>query len=85
MSAPNIVQTNESLGGGTPVALGASPSDQIGAYGVTPVTQPDAVGVGAGNATAVVIDTTFTGGVGASAYTLGDIVLALKQLGLIAM
>ena len=38
----------------------------------------------AGSTTSVFVNTTFDGGTGSTAYTVGDIVLALKTLGLIA-
>ena len=61
---------------------------KVSFFGVTPVAQQ--VGTGstttsaAGSTTAVYVNTTFTGGVGTTAYTVGDLVAALKNLGLIA-
>ena len=75
------------LGTGTGTKLGTSALQKFGAYGVTPIVQPGATGAtghaAVGGATVQVNDT-FTGGVGATAYTLGDIVAALKNLGWIA-
>lgn len=70
-------------------ALGQSTSDKIGFYGVTPVVQPASPSGNthtptAGSTTAVYVNTTFDGGTGSTAYTVGDIVLALKNLGLLA-
>lgn len=42
------------------------------------------VGFAAGTGTTVTNNSTFNGGVGSSSYTIGDIVTALKNLGLIA-
>lgn len=60
----------------------------VGFYGEGPTTQPSSTGTTsgftAGAGTAVLSDSTFTGGSGSTAYTLGDIVLHLKTLGLIA-
>jgi hypothetical protein len=59
----------------------------MGFYGGGVVAKPSAFGnttVGdAGEGAAVLIDTTFTGGVGTEGYTIGDIVRALKNLGLL--
>lgn len=62
----------------------------IGFYGTTPVVQPASpVGsvhtVTAGSTTAVYVNTSFDGGITGTAYTIGDLVAALKSLGLIAI
>lgn len=62
----------------------------LGHFGATPVAQPTAGGVTSGfvphtSANPVFSQSTFTGNVGSSAYTLSDVVAALKGLGLIAM
>ena len=76
----------QSIGGSVMVGFGADAA--VGFFGVGPVTQPTAAaettGYTAGTSTAVTIDGTFTGGVGTTAYTIGDIVAALKTLGVIA-
>lgn len=63
-------------------------SQAMGFYGATPVVQPSAAGnthtVTAGSTTTVFTNTTFDGGTGSSAYTVGDIVRALKSVNLIA-
>jgi hypothetical protein len=60
----------------------------IGHFGATAVAQPTAsadVSISAAGSTNTVFrDTTFTGGTGSSAYSVGGLVLALKNLGLIA-
>ena len=54
-------------------------------FGLTPAKQQTAAavttGYTAGTSTAVTIDGKFTGGIGATAYTLGDVVAALKTYG----
>jgi hypothetical protein len=56
-------------------------------FGATPVTQPASTGsvttTAAGSTTAVYVNTTFPGAAGSTAYTIGDIVTALKSLGLL--
>ena len=77
-----------SSGDSTGTTLGRSTSDKVSLYGVTPVVQPSTTGTTtgftAGSGTAAKDDSTFTGNSGSSAYTVGDIVLALKQLGVLA-
>jgi hypothetical protein len=64
------------------------PNTKAGFFGVTPVAQPTNPGnthtTAAGATTAVFTNTAFDGGVGSKGYTVGDIVQALKNLGLIA-
>lgn len=67
----------------------SSPTDStLGFFGATPVAQPDTTGTTtgftAGSGTAVLDDSTFTGDTGSTAYTIGDVVKALKDLGLLA-
>lgn len=63
------------------------PATKFGAFGATPVAQPtSATNVhtpAAGATTSVFVNTTFDGSIGSTAYTLGDVVAALKTLGLI--
>jgi hypothetical protein len=58
----------------------------IGFYGLTPVTQHNSNNNVAPGLTgdAVTRGSTFTGGVGTQAYTIGDVILALKNVGLLA-
>jgi hypothetical protein len=62
--------------------------DAVGFFGATPVAQPDTTGTTtgftAGTGSAVLAGSTFTGDTGTAAYTVGDIVKALKDLGLLA-
>lgn len=61
----------------------------MGFYDAIPVAQPTAGGITAGftagAGTATKVDSTYTGGLGTVAYTTGDVVRALKQLGFLAM
>jgi hypothetical protein len=68
--------------------LGASATDNIGFYGLSqgvPQATPSGVTAGftAGTGTAVQSGSTFTGNVGTTAYTVGDLVAILKGLNLI--
>ncbi len=70
------------------IKLMSSGSDKLGIYGATPVIQHsstgETVGFTAGVGTAVNDDSTFTGNIGTTAYTISDIIKALKNIGLIA-
>ena len=71
------------------VNLGGGPFDDVGFYGATPIAQPNTTGTTTGytantSANNVFNESTFTGNVGSKAYTISDIVRALKQLGIIA-
>jgi hypothetical protein len=59
----------------------------IGLFDAEPVAQQATTGTTtgftAGAGTAVLDDSTFTGDVGTAAYTIGDVVLALKNLGIL--
>lgn len=75
-------------GTSTGFKLGTSTSQKIAFYGVTPVAQYSTTGTTtgftAGAGTNVVDASTFTGNTGSTAYTIGDIVRALKLMGIIA-
>jgi hypothetical protein len=58
----------------------------VGFYGTAPIAKPTAAGAGGHAAVGganVNANDTFTGGVGATAYTIGDLVAILKNFGLI--
>ena len=75
------------LGDGSSDGIQA-PNTKAGFFGATPVVQQTTggnVSTGAVGATnTVFLNTTFTGGVGSKAYTIGDVIAALKNLGFIA-
>ena len=67
--------------------LGNSLTDQIGFYGdTTPVGQATPAGFtatpSAGSTTNAFVNTTFSGGVGTTAYTVGDLIAILKATNL---
>ena len=82
-SSPHYLIDGDSTDG-TAIAPNGGP---LSFFGVTAVSQPTSAGntttVAAGSTTAVYTNTTFSGGTGTTAYTVGDIVAALKSLGLI--
>lgn len=55
-------------------------SDVFINFGTTGVTQQTTAGAGA----AVKVDSTTTGGIGSKAYTVADVVAALKTMGVLA-
>jgi hypothetical protein len=96
-STTGTVTTTSTLGPATAIssltvtgnaAFGDAATDTFGVYGKTPVAQPSSTGqtsgFTAGAGTAVLSDSTFTGGTGTKAYTIGDIVRHLKAVGIIA-
>lgn len=83
LSANNIA-TDTTTG----MKIATATTQKLGFFNATPVVQPaasaDAHVVAGGSVNAVFTNTTFDGTTGASAYTIGGIVLSLKNLGLLA-
>lgn len=79
---------NLSLGTISGTKIGTATNQKLAFFNAAPVVQPattgTTLGFTAGAGTTVVSGSTFTGNTGTAAYTIGDIVLALKQLGLLA-
>jgi len=68
--------------------IATTPSQKISFHGQAPSTQHtstgETVGVNIGSGTTIRDDSTFTGNTGTKAYTVSDIVKALKNKGLLA-
>lgn len=73
---------------GAGVRIGQASNQLLSFWGATPVVQRSATGTAtgftAGTGSAVLSLSTFTGGSGATAYNISDVVLALKQIGVLA-
>jgi hypothetical protein len=81
--AGNIV-----LATGTGTKIGTATGQKLAFYNSTPVVQHsttgEITGVSGGSGTNIHANATFTGNVGSTAYTISDVVKALKNLGLLA-
>jgi hypothetical protein len=79
---------NIAVGTTTGTKIGASTTQKIGFWNAAPVVQYAAAGTTAGftaaTGTTVLSGSTFTGNIGSGAYTIGDVVAALKKCGIIA-
>lgn len=84
---PNRLPRTSKSNNATGSTLGSA-TDKLAMYGATPVVQHTTTGnvsgFVAGAGTASKSDSVWTGGVGSTAYTVGDIVKALKNLGIMA-
>lgn len=83
VSTKNIV-TDTTTG----TKFGTATSQKLGFFNATPVVQQATTGTTtgftAGSGTTAKSDSTYTGNTGTAAYTVGDIVLAMKNLGFLA-
>lgn len=80
---------NIATGTTTGTKIGTAATQKVGFYNATPVAQQNTTGTTTGfvansSANATYNESTYTGGVGTTAYTVGDVVRALKNLGLLA-
>jgi hypothetical protein len=80
---------NIATGSTTGTKIGTATTQKVGFYNATPVAQQNTTGTTTGfvansSANASYNESTYTGGVGTTAYTVGDVVRALKNLGLLA-
>lgn len=70
------------------IKIGTATNQKLGFFNKAPVAQQTTTGTTtgftAGSGTASKSDSTYTGNTGTAAYTVGDIVLALKNLGFLA-
>lgn len=80
---------NLAFGSSTGSKIGTATSQKIGFFNATPIAQPATTGTTIGftantSANTLFNESTFTGNVGSTAYTISDLVKMLKNLGLIA-
>ena len=83
-STSNKINQPESVDGDQ---MGLTSTSLISFWGAVPVAQTSPSAnvhtVAAGSTTSVFVNTTFDGSIGSTAYTVGDIVAALKTVGLL--
>lgn len=83
-----LQDVNIILGTATGTKIGTSATQKLSMFNATPIVQPSSTGEGtgftAGGGTTATHLSTFTGNVGSKAYTVGDLVKHLKNLGLLA-
>lgn len=76
------------VGSTTGTKIGTAASQKLGFFNATPVVQQNTTGTvtgfTAGSGSTAKDDSTYTGNSGATAYTVGDVVKALKALGFLA-
>lgn len=76
------------VGTTTGTKIGTNAAQKLGFFNAAPVVQQNTTGTTtgftAGGGTAAKDDSTYTGDTGATAYTVGDVVRALKKLGFLA-
>jgi hypothetical protein len=76
------------VGTGTGTKIGTATTQKLGFWNATPVVQPASTGnsttATAAGTNAANRETSYTGGVGATAYTVADIIANLKNAGLLA-
>lgn len=73
----------------TGTQFGTDPTQKIAVYGTTPgaqITPTNLTTVASGGGgSAVLVDTTFTGGIGSTAFTVTDVVYILKKFGILKL
>ncbi len=83
-----LTDNNIALTANTGTKIGTATTQKLGFWNATPVVQYSTTGTVTGytsvGGSAVLSQSTFTGNSGSTAYTIGDLVLALKTAGFIA-